>query len=152
MNLLYCCLQAIFILFSYKVKEINNQIYYIFFFITIFQKHQNSNSKSNHFLRRRHFFENHKNELKIEEENVGSLKELSSTLQIGKNGVWNSDDSILRSRDNVDEDNKSSSSCEDGSAVLSSGKSGNSLDSSELDHEMTESGIGTASPPKDQVI
>ena len=42
----------------------------------------------------------------------------------------------------------SSSACEDVSAVLSSGKSGNSLDSnSELDNP--ESGIGTATPPKD---
>lgn len=70
------------------------------------QKHHNSNSKSSNFLRRRNFFENHKNELKIEEDNLGSLKELSSTLQRGKIGVWNSDDSMLRSRDNVDEDNK----------------------------------------------
>lgn len=58
---------------------------------------------------------------------------------------------MVRSTGTTDEDNKSTSSsaCEDGSAVLSSGKSGNSLDSSEM--ENIESGIGTASPPKDMV-
>lgn len=65
--------------------------------------------------------------------------------------IWTSDESILRSAYTVDEDNKSSSSsaCEEASGVLSSGKSGNSLDSSGLDNDNTESGIGTATPPKD---
>lgn len=65
--------------------------------------------------------------------------------------IWTSDESIIRSAYTVDEDNKSSSSsaCEEASGVLSSGKSGNSLDSSGLDNDNTESGIGTATPPKD---
>jgi len=36
--------------------------------------------------------------------------------------------------------------------MLSSGKSGNSLNSSELENDNIESGIGTATPPKEQVI
>lgn len=42
-----------------------------------------------------------------------------------------------------------SSACEEASGVLSSGKSGISLDSSGLDNDNNESGIGTATPPKD---
>lgn len=78
-----------------------------------------------------------------------------NTTETNKKGstltIWTSDESILRSAYTVDEDNKSSSSsaCEEASGVLSSGKSGNSLDSSGLDNDNTESGIGTATPPKD---
>jgi len=43
----------------------------------------------------------------------------------------------------------SSSACEEATGVLSSGKSGISLDSSGLDNDNNESGIGTATPPKD---
>lgn len=67
--------------------------------------------------------------------------------------IWTSDESILKSSNyTVDEDNKSSSSsaCEEAAGVLSSGKSGNSLDSTDVDHDNVESGIGTATPPKDQ--
>lgn len=66
--------------------------------------------------------------------------------------IWTSEESILRST--VDDDNKSTSSsaCEVASGVLSSGKSGNSLDSSGLDNDNNESGIGTATPPKDSDV
>ncbi|XP_055680251.1 uncharacterized protein LOC129788248 isoform X2 [Lutzomyia longipalpis] len=59
--------------------------------------------------------------------------------------AWTSEESILRGTDTVDEDNKSTSSSagEDISAALSSGKSGNSLNSSVDDS--AESGLGTAS-------
>uniref|UniRef100_W8AR19 StAR-related lipid transfer protein 13 n=2 Tax=Ceratitis capitata TaxID=7213 RepID=W8AR19_CERCA len=65
--------------------------------------------------------------------------------------IWTSEESILRSVGAVDEDNNSTSSsaCEEASGVLSSGKSGISLDSSGLDNDNNESGIGTATPPKD---
>ncbi|XP_067619349.1 uncharacterized protein cv-c isoform X2 [Eurosta solidaginis] len=65
--------------------------------------------------------------------------------------IWTSEESILRSVGAVDEDNNSTSSsaCEEVSGVLSSGKSGISLDSSGLDNDNNESGIGTATPPKD---
>lgn len=43
----------------------------------------------------------------------------------------------------------SSSACEEASGVLSSGKSGISLDSSGVENDNNESGIGTATPPKD---
>lgn len=64
--------------------------------------------------------------------------------------LWTSEESILRST--LDDDNKSTSSsaCEVASGVLSSGKSGNSLDSSGLENN-NESGIGTATPPKEPV-
>lgn len=64
--------------------------------------------------------------------------------------LWTSEESILRST--LDDDNKSTSSsaCEVASGALSSGKSGNSLDSSGLDNN-NESGIGTATPPKESV-
>ncbi|KAH8310818.1 hypothetical protein KR044_003093 [Drosophila immigrans] len=66
--------------------------------------------------------------------------------------IWTSEESILRSVGAVDEDNNSTSSssaCEEAAGVLSSGKSGISLDSSGLDNDNNESGIGTATPPKD---
>ncbi|XP_017968484.1 uncharacterized protein LOC108659858 [Drosophila navojoa] len=66
--------------------------------------------------------------------------------------LWTSEESILRSVGAVDEDNNSTSSssaCEEAAGVLSSGKSGISLDSSGLDNDNNESGIGTATPPKD---
>ncbi|XP_054085597.1 uncharacterized protein LOC105212429 isoform X2 [Zeugodacus cucurbitae] len=65
--------------------------------------------------------------------------------------IWTSEESILRSVGAVDEDNNSTSSsaCEEASGVLSSGKSGISLDSSGLDNDNNESGIGTATPPKE---
>ncbi|XP_033232925.1 uncharacterized protein cv-c isoform X2 [Drosophila pseudoobscura] len=66
--------------------------------------------------------------------------------------IWTSEESILRSVGAVDEDNNSTSSssaCEEATGVLSSGKSGISLDSSGLDNDNNESGIGTATPPKD---
>uniref|UniRef100_A0A1B0FIM8 Uncharacterized protein n=1 Tax=Glossina morsitans morsitans TaxID=37546 RepID=A0A1B0FIM8_GLOMM len=65
--------------------------------------------------------------------------------------IWTSEESILRSVGAVDEDNNSTSSsaCEEASGVLSSGKSGISLDSSGIDNDHNESGIGTATPPKD---
>ncbi|XP_055906378.1 serine-rich adhesin for platelets [Eupeodes corollae] len=65
--------------------------------------------------------------------------------------IWTSEESILRSVGAADEDNNSTSSsaCEEASGVLSSGKSGLSLDSSGLDNDNNESGIGTATPPKD---
>ncbi|KAH8351240.1 hypothetical protein KR084_012201 [Drosophila pseudotakahashii] len=66
--------------------------------------------------------------------------------------IWTSEESILRSVGAVDEDNNSTSSssaCEEATGVLSSGKSGISLDSSFLDNDNNESGIGTATPPKD---
>ncbi|XP_055304722.1 uncharacterized protein LOC129569659 isoform X4 [Sitodiplosis mosellana] len=65
------------------------------------------------------------------------------------NSLWTSDESILRSGETVDEDTKSSASssaCEETGGVISSGKS----DSSGLDNDNAESGIGTATPPKDQ--
>ncbi|KAI8118390.1 Rho GTPase-activating protein 7 [Lucilia cuprina] len=65
--------------------------------------------------------------------------------------IWTSEESILRSVGAVDEDNNSTSSsaCEEASGVLSSGKSGISLDSSGMENDNNESGIGTATPPKD---
>ncbi|XP_030369444.1 uncharacterized protein LOC115620377 isoform X2 [Scaptodrosophila lebanonensis] len=65
--------------------------------------------------------------------------------------IWTSEESILRSVGAADEDNNSTSSsaCEEAAGVLSSGKSGISLDSSGLDNDNNESGIGTATPPKD---
>ncbi|XP_036323799.1 uncharacterized protein LOC118737427 isoform X3 [Rhagoletis pomonella] len=65
--------------------------------------------------------------------------------------IWTSEESILRSVGAVDEDNNSTSSsaCEEATGALSSGKSGISLDSSGLDNDNNESGIGTATPPKD---
>ena len=102
--------------------------------------------------------------LKIEEDNQKSYKarntistQTNTSHDCSKKGststLWTSEESILRSAYTVDEDNKSTSSsaCEEASGVLSSGKSGNSLDSAEIDNENNESGIGTATPPKDQV-
>ncbi|XP_059219845.1 probable serine/threonine-protein kinase DDB_G0282963 isoform X1 [Stomoxys calcitrans] len=65
--------------------------------------------------------------------------------------IWTSEESILRSVGAVDEDNNSTSSsaCEEASGALSSGKSGISLDSSGVENDNNESGIGTATPPKD---
>ena len=105
--------------------------------------------------------------LKIEEDldglEISECKQTSTSTQTSpvseanKKGststIWTSEESILRSGGTVDEDNKSTSSsaCEEANGALSSGKSGNSLDSSGLDNDNTESGIGTATPPKDQV-
>ncbi|XP_054747775.1 uncharacterized protein LOC129253431 isoform X3 [Anastrepha obliqua] len=87
--------------------------------------------------------------------NSGTTSLLLNGNDVTKKGststIWTSEESILRSVGAVDEDNNSTSSsaCEEASGVLSSGKSGISLDSSGLDNDNNESGIGTATPPKD---
>ncbi|GAB0092374.1 hypothetical protein DMENIID0001_073640 [Sergentomyia squamirostris] len=91
--------------------------------------------------------------LKIDEELIDEKREISTQTSPKLNSIkkevspdaWTSEESILRGTDTVDEDNKSTSSSagEDVSAALSSGKSGNSLNSSVDDS--AESGLGTAS-------
>ncbi|XP_055716215.1 uncharacterized protein LOC129810016 isoform X2 [Phlebotomus papatasi] len=91
--------------------------------------------------------------LKIDEGIAEEKREISTQTSPKLNSVkkevspdaWTSEESILRGTDTVDEDNKSTSSSagEDVSAALSSGKSGNSLNSSVDDS--AESGLGTAS-------
>ncbi|XP_017847296.1 uncharacterized protein LOC108603213 isoform X2 [Drosophila busckii] len=87
---------------------------------------------------------------------IGAKATPAYLVDVNKKGststIWTSEESILRSVGAVDEDNNSTSSssaCEEATGVLSSGKSGISLDSSGLDNDNNESGIGTATPPKD---
>lgn len=70
--------------------------------------------------------------------------------------IWTSDENLLRNDENIDEDNKSTSSSafDEPYPALSSGKSGNSLDSSEIENCNTESGFDTltSTPPITEMV
>lgn len=98
--------------------------------------------------------------LKINESSNPEKRSISTQTSLKKcdnestSTIWTSDENLLRNEENIDEDNKSTSSSafDEPYPTLSSGKSGNSLDSSEIENCNTESGFDTSTPPITEMV
>lgn len=100
------------------------------------------------------------NILKINEPSILERRSISTQTSLKKfdnestSTIWTSDENLLKNDENIDEDNKSTSSSafDEPYPTLSSGKSGNSLDSSEIENCNTESGFDTSTPPITEMV
>lgn len=100
------------------------------------------------------------NVLKISEPSNLEKRSISTQTSLKKcdnestSTIWTSDENLLKNDENIDEDNKSTSSSafDEPYPTLSSGKSGNSLDSSEIENCNTESGFDTSTPPITEMV
>lgn len=98
--------------------------------------------------------------LKINETSNFEKRSISTQTSLKKcdnestSTIWTSDENLLKNEENIDEDNKSTSSSafDEPYPTLSSGKSGNSLDSSEIENCNTESGFDTSTPPITEMV
>lgn len=90
----------------------------------------------------------------LEKRSISTQTSLKTYDNESTSTIWTSDENLLRNDDNIDEDNKSTSSSafDEPYPTLSSGKSGNSLDSSEIENCNTESGFDTSTPPITEVV
>lgn len=93
----------------------------------------------------------------LEKRSISTQTSLKKCDNNSTSTIWTSDENLLRTEDNIDEDNKSTSSSafDEPYPTLSSGKSGNSLDSSEIENCNTESGFETingSTPPITEMV
>lgn len=90
----------------------------------------------------------------LEKRSISTQTSLKKCDNESTSSIWTSDENLLRNDENIDEDNKSTSSSafDEPYPTLSSGKSGNSLDSSEIENCNTESGFDTSTPPITEMV
>lgn len=90
----------------------------------------------------------------LEKRSISTQTSLKKCDNESTSTIWTSDENLQRNDENIDEDNKSTSSSafDEPYPTLSSGKSGNSLDSSEIENCNTESGFDTSTPPMNEKV